>query len=177
MMITTGTKPYTYLLGRSLFDLVNQFLNTLIALGIALLFGLSFSPDAKFGPAVLGALLGMLAMGGLGLCSAGVSNYLRAWAGWEPVNIFVSLLGPILAGLYFPPEILPRWLQGIGYALPPTWVYRILRKSILQGVGWGRLAADLTGLCVVTLVYVMIGRKVLDTSIEVGKRKGHMLPW
>lgn len=177
MMITTGTKPHTYLVGRSLFDLVNQLLTTLIALTIALLFGLSFSPSASVAPAALAAVLGILAMGGLGLCSAAVSNYIRSWAGGEPVQTLVTLLTPVLAGLYFPPEILPQWLQTIGYALPPTWVYRIMRRSLLQGATWGQLTTDLIGLATVTALYLIIGKKILERSIETGKRKGHMLPW
>lgn len=135
-----GTLEYTFmapvsrlvhLLGISLYSLINSIVTSLIVLiGLALFTNLNLRGANLVGVLVVVAV-STLAYVGLGLIAA-VLPVMSAERGAEATHIFQgSLL--LVSGVYYPIEVLPRWLQPLSAISPATYTLSACRK--LFGVG------------------------------------------
>ena len=135
-----GTLEYTFmapvsrlihLCGISLFSLLNTVVHTSIVL-----VGLLFLTDISLSGANLLGVLAVLAVStiafvGLGLMAA-VLPVMSPERGAEATHIFQgSLL--LVSGVYYPVEVLPRWLQPLSAISPATYTLSACRKLI--GIG------------------------------------------
>src|SRR5882724_983415 len=135
-----GTLEYTFmapvsrfihLLGISLFSLFNSIIQTVIVLaGLLILTDLNLS-----GANLLGGLvtisISAVAFVGLGLMAA-VLPVMSPERGAEATHIFQgSLL--LISGVYYPVEVLPKWLQPLSALSPATYTLSACRKLI--GIG------------------------------------------
>jgi len=135
-----GTLEYTFmapvsrlvhLFGVSLYSLVNSVITSLIVL-----FGLMAFTDLNLRGANLPGVLVVLAVStlafvGLGLIAA-VFPVMSAERGAEATHIFQgSLL--LVSGVYYPIEVLPKWMQPLSAISPATYTLSACRK--LFGVG------------------------------------------
>jgi ABC-2 type transport system permease protein len=135
-----GTLEYTFmapvsrlihLTGVSLFSLVNSIVQTLIVL-----IGLLLFTDLNLRGANLPGVLVVLAIStvafvGLGLMAAALP-VMSPERGAEATHIFQgSLL--LVSGVYYPVEVLPRWLQPLSAVSPATYTLSACRK--LVGIG------------------------------------------
>lgn len=78
--------------------------------------------------AVASALLAALAYFGLGMLAAA---YTLAFKQGNPVSFIYGQLGALLAGVYFPLEVLPQWLRGASAAFPLTYALELSRNALL----------------------------------------------
>jgi ABC-2 type transport system permease protein len=135
-----GTLEYTFmapvsrvvhLLGISLFSLINSVVTSLIVLtGLVLFTDLQLRGANLFGVLVVVAV-STLAYIGLGLVAA-VFPVMSAERGAEATHIFQgSLL--LVSGVYYPIEVLPKWMQPLSAISPATYTLSACRK--LFGVG------------------------------------------
>ncbi|MBI3971319.1 MAG: MFS transporter [Chloroflexi bacterium] len=124
-------------------------------------FGFQPHPDARYDLAALALILGLLAVAGIGLISASMVWLANAWHGTEPVHWLVAVLAPLVAGAYFPPAILPHWLQVVSWCLPHTYALDALRHSLLGSAGAGGVAGeverDLLVLALFAAVLLVLG--------------------
>lgn len=93
------------------------------------LFGLSL---LKLG-VLLVPFIFILFLFGIALGIAGTALVLRLgpsaeWLIW-PIP---AILGPFV-GIFYPIAVLPQWMQGIAYMLPPTYVFDGMREALLTG--------------------------------------------
>lgn len=131
-----------HLLGLSLYSLVNSIITSLIVLAGLLLFtNLNLRGANLFG-VLLVVAVSTLAFVGLGLIAA-VFPVMSAERGAEATHIFQgSLL--LVSGVYYPVEVLPRWMQPLSAISPATYTLSACRK--LFGVGnTGSTAQFLSG--------------------------------
>ncbi|HJX90863.1 MAG TPA: ABC transporter permease [Pyrinomonadaceae bacterium] len=135
-----GTLEYTFmapvsrlvhLLGVSLYSLINSVITSLIVLvGLVLFTNLTLRGVNLFGVLVVVAV-STLAFIGLGLIAA-IFPVMSAERGAEATHIFQgSLL--LVSGVYYPIEVLPRWMQPLSAISPATYTLSACRK--LFGVG------------------------------------------
>ena len=135
-----GTLEYTFmapvsrlihLFGVSLYSLINSIITSLIVLtGL-----LAFTDLNLRGANLLGVIVVLavstLAFVGLGLIAA-VFPMMSAERGAEATHIFQgSLL--LVSGVYYPIEVLPKWMQPLSALSPATYTLSACRK--LFGVG------------------------------------------
>ncbi len=135
-----GTLEYTFmapvsrlihLCGVSLFSLLNS-----IVTSIVVLLGLMLFTDLNLRGANLSGVLVVMAVStiafvGLGLMAA-VLPVMSAERGAEATHIFQgSLL--LVSGVYYPIEVLPKWMQPLSLISPATYTLSACRKLI--GVG------------------------------------------
>lgn len=155
---TTGTfetllaepiSPTTVVLGTASFELLRALATGLATLLAGMAFGLRF--DVGVG-SLVGLLVGLPA---LVATFAAVGVTLGAFA--VVVKQVTALLGlataalGLLAGAYFPIDLLPGPLRIVANVLPFTWGIDVLRAALLRGeLAAGRLAL-LTGFAVVAL--------------------------
>lgn len=130
-----GTLEYTFmapvsravhLLGVSLFSLLNSIVTSIIVLlGLMLFTNLTLRGVNLFGVLVVLAV-STVAFVGLGLFAA-VFPVMSAERGAEATHIFQgSLL--LISGVYYPVEVLPRWLQPLSAISPATYTLSACRK-------------------------------------------------
>jgi ABC-2 type transport system permease protein len=135
-----GTLEYTFmapvsriihLLGVSLSALIYSILQTAIVLvGLLIFTDLSLS-GANLPGVLLVLLVSTLAFVGLGLMAA-ILPLMSPERGAEATNIFQGLL-LLVSGIYYPIEILPKWLQPFSMLSPATYTLSACRKLI--GIG------------------------------------------
>ena len=135
-----GTLEYTFmapvsrlihLFGISLFSLMNSIVQTVVVL-LGLLFFTKLDLHGANLPGVLLVLaVSTVAFVGLGLMAA-VLPVMSPERGAEATHIFQgSLL--LVSGVYYPVDVLPRWLQPLSMVSPATYTLSACRKLI--GVG------------------------------------------
>ena len=135
-----GTLEYTFmapvsrlihLTGVSLFSLLNSIVQTLIVL-IGLLLFTDLNLRGANMPGVVVVLgVSTIAFVGLGLMAAALP-VMSPERGAEATHIFQgSLL--LVSGVYYPVEVLPRWLQPLSALSPATYTLSACRK--LVGIG------------------------------------------
>ena len=142
---------------------------TLIAFGVAwaiLRFPLSIDPLALIG--VLAS--STFAVAAFGFIWAGI--VLRARAGMMLVQTLLVGMG-ILAGPAYPTTVLPDWAQVAGHLLPPTWMIRGLRATLVfndASAAWVSVAA-LLGL---GLVFGVCGIWLFRRFDRDARQRGHL---
>jgi ABC-2 type transport system permease protein len=130
-----------------------SFGEMLFYLGFA---GIVFGADlnwSNIGTAILVVILTILANAGIGLINAA---FVLVTKRSSPLARFLGLFTNLLAGVYFPVEVLPEWLRVFGYLLPATYAFKALRETMLQGASlsemWGYIGALLLFFIVLTPV-------------------------
>jgi ABC-2 type transport system permease protein len=135
-----GTLEYTFmapvsrfihLAGLSLYSLCNSIVQTLIVLfGLMLFTDINLTGANLFGVMIV-LLVSMFAFVGLGLMAAALP-VMSPERGAEATHIFQGLL-LLVSGVYYPVEVLPRWIQPLSWLSPATYSLAACRK--LVGVG------------------------------------------
>jgi ABC-2 type transport system permease protein len=173
-----GTLEYTFmapvsrlvhLLGVSLYSLLNSVITSVIVLvGLVLFTGLNLR-GANLGGVLVVVAVSTVAFVGLGLIAA-VFPVMSAERGAEATHIFQgSLL--LVSGVYYPIEVLPKWLQPLSAISPATYTLSACRK--LFGVGSssstpGQLAgAPLSAVSHELLILAIMGAVLLPFGLWV----------
>ncbi len=138
-MLATPTRLGTILLASSLGTFLGASVQVLLYLLIGGLFGATF-PQGNVGTALLALLLSILAFSGLGILSAG---FILVTKRGDPLQMLLNTASFLLAGVYYPLEVLPAWLQRIALLLPMTHALRAMRLALLQGAGPAQVAPEL----------------------------------
>src|SRR6266480_5952300 len=187
-----GTLEYTFmapvsrlvhLAGLSLFALCNSIVNTVIVLlGLMLLTDLSLAGANLVGVVVV-LLASTLAFVGLGLMAA-VLPVMSPERGAEATHIFQgSLL--LVSGVYYPVEVLPKWLQPLSALSPATYTLTACRKLIgvgniasrpghLVGSSLSAVSSELLVLALMGAVMLPLGLWVFGRIEAWAKRRGKL---
>jgi ABC-2 type transport system permease protein len=160
-LLVSPAKEHEIVIGYSLAFATIGLLQSVVVLTAALLiFNISIVGN------ILLALLVVMLIGfghqGLGiLLSAGARNELQAIQ-FVPLILFPSIL---LAGLFWPIESIPSYLQPLCYIIPLRYGIDAERSIMLRGWGLGQVWIDI----VVLIVFAML---TLTGSVLLLKRKG-----
>jgi ABC-2 type transport system permease protein len=119
-------------------------------------------------PLAASVLLYSLAMSGVGLASAGVILVSKEG---DPISWVLSAASGLLGGVYFPTDVLPRWLQSIAALLPTTHALAVVRGAMSRVADAGA-ARSLAFLAVWALVSVSVGLAVLRWGFRRARRTG-----
>jgi ABC-2 type transport system permease protein len=148
-------------------------IRTVIGLVPATLLAIVFFDYSIYGigPPLVGFFACLLVLGwSVGLMVSGL--VLRFGLGAESLAwVAVFALAPV-SGIWYPIEVLPRWLQAVAAVLPSSHVFEGMRSILIDGV----YRADLM-LIAVALdgVYLAIGSLVFITMFERARRDGQLL--
>jgi ABC-2 type transport system permease protein len=160
-------KVSEYLAGLVVSSVATSAVGLLVMLVLAsTVFGLSF---AAYGLLLVPFLL-VLFLFGIALGVVGASVVLRfgpasEWFVWP----LPALVSPF-AGVFYPLSTLPLWMRGVGYALPPSYVFEGMRAVVAGGeaswaaLAWGALLAVLYVLLACWL-FVRVHRHVVRTGL------------
>ncbi|MES1243842.1 MAG: ABC transporter permease [Acidobacteriota bacterium] len=122
------------------------------------------------GPALVPFLVSLLLFGwAVGMCTMGL--ILRFGQAAEALIWGVPFLIQPVSAVFYPVDVLPRWLQVVAWALPSTYVFEGMRAALRTGrVDLGYLGAAL-GL---NLVYLLLGAAFFGWMLKQVREKGYL---
>ncbi len=136
-------------------------------------FGMALQPSINYGGILLAMFFGMLACVGIGLISSSMVWHAGAWHGMEPIQWAIGLLAPLVSGVYFPSEVLPKSLQIISVLFPQTYALRASRQAAM-GMGHSNLIHDYVVLATFAIISLVLGILLLKSSMEVARHKASL---
>jgi ABC-2 type transport system permease protein len=162
MLLSTPVRPLEVMIGKLTPYVVVGVIQALIILVMArVLFGVPL--EGGWGALIVGMALfivGNLALGFL--ISTVARNQLQAMQ----MGMFYFLPSILLSGFLFPFRGMPEWAQWIGTILPITHMLRIVRGSVLKGVGIADQLANLGALALFVLVVAVLAIRQYRTTLD-----------
>lgn len=170
-LMVTATPPMLALLGASLWSLIEGLLLLIAQLAVgAFIFGADFSRANWPAAAALTALT-VVALNSWGLFTAA---FVLAFKRADPLSWLVDVTLYMLAGVYFPVQILPEWLRLIAYAFPLSHALEGLRFALMRGDSRADLWRYTLILLAFNLVLFPLGVFALRFAIQHVKRTGSL---
>ena len=148
-----------------------------IVLGI-FVFGIGLA-GARVLPTLIVLGAGVISVTGIGLIAASTFSLLNC-KGWsDPVTWLVSLMVGLVSGVYFPPSILPGWVQRIAAFLPQTYAYRSARLTMMTGASLSThtVAQDLFAIMLLAALYLPLGIFLYRRSLRKAETDGALTRW
>ncbi|MBM4284977.1 MAG: ABC transporter permease [Deltaproteobacteria bacterium] len=168
-MLVTPTSLSTIIFSSVLY----QFTTALLEIGIYILFSAAFFGmvlgRADLPAAGLLLLLTLLAHLPLGILSAG---FLLLFKRGDPITALLGHLSGLVAGVYFPIQVLPGWLQSVAQLLPFTHALEGLRQAVLNGKGVTDLSFQIAVLGLFALALTPLSLAVFAWTVRQAKRLG-----
>lgn len=163
----------THLLGTTIFAIVYGILHTAINLAIvSLFFDLDLS-QANFLSGFVLLMVGSVSFIGIGILAA-VLPLLFPERGVQMTNVIKALV-LLVSGVYYPLDVLPGWMQAVGYVSPAYYVLSGMRAALQQNATIGDLSGShLLPLLGMGLVAVPIGLWVFVIAERYAKRTGRL---
>jgi ABC-2 type transport system permease protein len=127
--------------------------------------------DANVPVVLVSLLLAIVSFNALGLLAASVVIVIKQG---DPVNWVVGVASVLLAGVFYPRDVLPSWLQAAGNALPLTHALELVRRSALQGAGFDALWPSFIALVVLTSILVPLGLFACHLAVRVAQTDGSL---
>jgi ABC-2 type transport system permease protein len=161
-LLSTPVRPIEVMIGKlTPYVMVGIIQATLIITLARVLFGVPMA--GGWAALILGLFLfivGSLALGFL--VSTVARNQLQAMQ----MAFFYFLPSILLSGFLFPFRGMPQWAQWIGTAVPVTHMLRVVRGSMLKGVGIAEAAPSLGALALFVLIVAGIAVKQYRTTLD-----------
>lgn len=161
-LLATPVQPLEVMIGKLAPYVGIGLIQTAVILSLArLLFDVPFQGGwLALGVGVLLFIVGSLALGFL------ISTVARSQLQAMQMSVFYLLPSILLSGFMFPFRGMPDWAQAIGSAIPVTHFLRVVRGSLLKGLGvtesWPSLMALVIFVLVVTGLAMARYRTTLD---------------
>lgn len=167
-LFSSPLSVFEYLLGLVLCSVVTSLVGLVVMLILASIgFGLSF---LTYGLPVIPFLL-VLFLFGIALGILALSLVLRfgppaEWLVW-PIP---ALLSPF-AAVFYPVALLPKWMQYLALALPPSYVFESMRSIVSGGAASGKDLLIASGLAI---LYVVLACWFFSNVFDLVIREGHI---
>jgi ABC-2 type transport system permease protein len=161
-LLSTPVRPIEVMIGKlTPYVMVGVIQATLILTLARVLFGV---PMAGGWPAlILGLFLFIVGSLSLGfLVSTVARNQLQAMQ----MGFFYFLPSILLSGFLFPFRGMPRWAQWIGSVVPVTHMLRIVRGSMLKGVGITEALPSLGALGLFMVAVAALAVRAYRTTLD-----------
>jgi len=170
-MLMTPNRFSAILLSSSLwsFVLTSFEVSLYLLLGITL-FGLHLDRISLTG-AFLTQLLTILAFSGIGILSA---SFIVVFKQETPINFLFASISGLLAGVLYPVEVLPGWLQSLSNLLPLTYSLRAMRKAVLLGDSLIGISTDLLVLGLFACLLLPLGFSLFHYAVRCAKVHGSL---
>jgi ABC-2 type transport system permease protein len=115
-------------------------------------------------------VVGSFAMVGLGLTGA-VLPLLSPEKGAQATHIILAVI-LLVSGVYYPVQVLPKWLQAGAYLSPAYWALTGQRRALLEGAPLSQLGGVLGALVLTGLLFIPLGYFVFTWGERYAKRTG-----
>ncbi len=156
--------------------------------GGTLFLGFTWPAAPRMLVALLVLILALLACTGLGLAAASSVYTLDARGGQDPVRFVVETLSGLVAGVYFPLQILPLWAQWLAHLVPHTYAIDGIRRALFGAESVPLLPihvylplSPLVADCLILMLYACIalpvGWKLFRYGMDLARSDGRLSRW
>jgi ABC-2 type transport system permease protein len=121
--------------------------------------------------ALLVIAMAVLANAGLGLINA---SFVLVTKRSSPIAALLSLVTGLLAGVYYPVEVLPGWLRSLSLLLPATHALNALRTSLLGGATWQAILPELIVMALFAILLLPLGLFSFRLAVRWAKIDGSL---
>jgi ABC-2 type transport system permease protein len=176
-----GTIEYTFMapvrrfnqmIGQTIFAIIYSLLFTvLIGVVVAAFFDLSFK-GADFVGATVILLVGSLSFVGIGVV-ASILPLLYPERGAQMTNI-VQAFFLLVSGIYYPVDVLPKWLQVLAKISPATYVLEGMRAALLPKTATASPTSYVWPLLLMGIVMLPLGIILFQRAERYTKRTGKL---
>lgn len=169
-MLMTPTRVSTIVLGSALWSYAFTTLRVLLYLIAGALLGVSFA-HANLGLGVLILLISIVTFSAIGILAA---SFIMVLKRGDPVTGLVGVGATLIAGVYYPIEVLPRPLQVIAQLVPVTYALRALRLALLQGASWRQVAPDVMALLAFAVILLPLALYAFRLAVNLARVDGSL---
>lgn len=120
---------------------------------------------------LLAMMLAIVSFNALGLLAASLVIVIKQG---NPVNWLVGVASVLLAGVFYPREVLPGWLQWAGELLPLTHALELVRRAALEGEGLTTLWPSLLALLILTALLLPLGLLACHFAVRLAQTDGSL---
>ena len=171
MILLTPTSLTAMALGKTLWDLTRVVIRVAVLLLLgSLLFHADFSKANWLALILAGTLTAGIFLG-IGMITAGLS---LLWRESAPFETLFHGISQFLAGVYFPVEIIPSWLQTASHLLPLTHSLRLIRRTLIEGISLSAVGKELAILSGFFLVCLPLGFLFFRWALTEARRQGSL---
>ncbi|MFZ2413732.1 MAG: ABC transporter permease, partial [Candidatus Cryosericum sp.] len=161
-IMTTSTSTLTFLGGKLMAMMVTgiaQF--TLFIIWGWVVLGVDWGRN----PAAVAAMvfLYVFAATGLGVL---IGSLCRTMAQASVIATFVTYATSMLAGSWWPVEIMPPFMQQLARAFPQYWAVNGLNKIVVRGLGFAAIAPNLLVLAIAGIVFLLSGSVIYIREVQ-----------
>jgi ABC-type polysaccharide/polyol phosphate export permease len=114
-------------------------------------------------------LLLVLAYAGFGMFAA---SMVLAFKTPGPLPALILAMSALFGGVYYPPHVIPSWLQLGSYVMPLTYGLRPLRQALLEGASFSAVSGDVFVLTLLTVALLVSGTLVFAAALRYARATG-----
>lgn len=168
-LFVTPTNPFFILWGNTLWEFCYAFFYSLIfiILGITL-FSIKINISSFF-ILIITLIIGYFAFSALGIISA---SFILIFKRGDPLNFALASFSTLLAGVYYPTEILPSMLKTASFFLPITHFLEIMRALLLAGSPFAAIKYSFIYLIIFSIILLPISVLCFKVAYEIALSKG-----
>jgi ABC-2 type transport system permease protein len=154
-----------YLLGRGVAGFLTASLSVLITILAGVLFlHVTFDPlQADWLLFVVTMVIGVVMLALMGLVLGAISLLIVRHSGFIAESVSGVLF--LFSGAIYPLDVLPKWLQPIGFAMPITYWLELVRRSLIGDVA--QVFPTLASVSNLELLGILVGLSVLFGMVSI----------
>lgn len=169
-MLMTPTRVSTVIIGSALWTYAFTTLRVFLYLGVGTLLGLSLA-HANAGLAVVTLTVSIVTFSAIGILAA---SFIMVLKRGDPITGLVGVGTSLIAGVYYPVEVLPQPLQVLAQFVPVTYALHALRLALLQGASWREVTPDLLALTGFAVVLVPLSLYAFRLAVNRARIDGSL---
>lgn len=174
MMLLSPTRLSTILVASSLWAYIFGSLRVFVFLFLgSIVFGVSFAQTNILAAGVI-LILAVVSFAVIGMISAAFIVVLKKG---DPITWAFGALSTLVAGVYYPIEVLPDWLQGFSALLPLTYALNAMRHAVLQGYSLYDVRFDILALLCFSAVLLPLALLSFRLAVKRAKVEGSLVQY
>jgi len=169
-LLLSKTPLYKILTYSSLWTFLFTAINTGVILAIAIIvFRVDLNVNLLASAIIL--LLSIVSLAGIGMISAGIIMVTKQG---DPISWFVSIISAFLSGVYYPIEVLPKFLKNLALILPNTHALIALRQTLINHYSIAQVRSQIFLLLIFALVTIPLGILAFKKGFDRARREGSL---
>jgi len=167
-LLLSRTPLYQILTYSSLWTFLFTVINTAVILAIAIIV-FKVDLNANYLAASVILFLSIVSLAGIGMISAGVIMVTKQG---DPISWFVSIISAFLSGVYYPIEVLPKFLKGLAQILPNTHALIALRHTLINNYSIWQVKEQIFILLLFSFITVPLGIIAFKKGFDRARKEG-----
>jgi ABC-2 type transport system permease protein len=169
-LLLSKTPLHKILTYSSLWTFLFTAINTAVILAIAIVL-FKVELNANYLASIVILVLSIISLAGIGMISAGIIMVTKQG---DPVSWFVSIISAFLSGVYYPIEVLPKFLKSLALVLPNTHALIALRQALINNYSIWQVKDQVMILFVFSLITVPLGIVAFRKGFDRARREGSL---